>query len=449
MKYSIFILFILSLHFSYSQGNNVTLLSQWSDPSLPPVYDGESVYNEVWGITKDGIEYAIIGSRMGTHIFRVNASNQLVEIDFVMGKHTGSDAIHRDYHDYQNYLYAVCDEGPSSLQIMDLSFLPDSVSVIYDDDSLITRSHNIFIDTAYSKLYSCSNKNSGGSNALKVLDISTPTNPTFLYNYDLVNHVHDAYVMNDTAFLNCGGQGLKVVTELNQSCIQIGELSTYPQKGYNHAGWLNGDKNIYAMCDENHGLDVKVLDVSDLNDIQVKSLFNSQMGDAPNSIAHNVIIRNNIAFVSYYHDGLQIFDLSDPLSPQKIGHYDTYIGNPAVSYAGCWGVYPFRNGDKILVSDRANGLFLLGFQPPPVTVESPHEIFPNPSNGILYFFKDHGLFADYTLHIYNGLGQQLMQIEGKADYTQLNLENYKSGLYYLRYVSNVDDTMFISKFYIQ
>ena len=53
---------------------------------------------------------------------------------------------------------AVCDEGPSSLQIMDLSFLPDSVSVIYDDDSLITRSHNIFIDTAYSKLYSCSNK---------------------------------------------------------------------------------------------------------------------------------------------------------------------------------------------------------------------------------------------------------------------------------------------------
>ena len=172
MKYSIFILFILSLHFSYSQGNNVTLLSQWSDSSLPPVYDGESVYNEVWGITKDGIEYAIIGSRMGTHIFRVNASNQLVEIDFVMGKHTGSDAIHRDYHDYQNYLYAVCDEGPSSLQIMDLSFLPDSVSVIYDDDSLITRSHNIFIDTAYSKLYSCSNKNSGGSNALKVLDLS-------------------------------------------------------------------------------------------------------------------------------------------------------------------------------------------------------------------------------------------------------------------------------------
>ena len=62
----------------------------------------ESPFTTSLGITKDGIEYAIIGSRMGTHIFRVNASNQLVERDFVMGKHTGSDAIHRDYHDYQN-----------------------------------------------------------------------------------------------------------------------------------------------------------------------------------------------------------------------------------------------------------------------------------------------------------------------------------------------------------
>ena len=46
---------------------------------------------------------------MGTHVF-MGASNQTVEIDFAMGRYTGSDAI-QDYHDYQNYLYAVCDEG--------------------------------------------------------------------------------------------------------------------------------------------------------------------------------------------------------------------------------------------------------------------------------------------------------------------------------------------------
>ena len=90
-----------------------------------------------------------------------------------------------------------------------------------------------------------------------------------------------------------------------------------------------------AMCDENHGLDVKVLDVSDLNDIQVESLFNSQMGDDANSIPHNVIIRNNIAYVSYYHDGLQVFDLGNPALPQKIGHYDTYDGNPVKCNCTC------------------------------------------------------------------------------------------------------------------
>ena len=451
MRISFIIIILITLvQSSFAQANNVSLLSHWSNPSLPTLYDGESVYNEVWGFMKDGVEYAVIGSRMGTHILRIDVNNQLVEVDFVIGKHTGSDAIHRDYHDYQNYLYAVCDEGPSSLQIMDLSYLPDSVSLVYDNDSLITRSHNIFIDTAYAKLYSCSNKNQSGNNALKVLDISNPTAPTFMYNYDLVSHVHDAYVLNDTAFLNCGNQGLKVITSSSQSnVIQIGELSTYPHKGYNHAGWLNKEGDLYVMCDENHGLDVKVLDVSDLNDINVESLFNSQMGDDANSIPHNVIIRNNIAYVSYYHDGLQVFDLGNPALPQKIGHYDTYNGNPAVPYAGCWGVYPFRDGDKILVSDRATGLFLLGFQPPPLTVEHPFEVFPNPSNGLLYFFKEHYLIADYTLYIYNALGQKMLEVNSNTDYTYLDLTNFRTGLYFINYISNVDDSFFTEKFFIE
>ena len=43
---------------------------------------------------------------------------------------------HRDYHDYQAYLYAVSDEGASSLQIIDMSTLPDSVSLVYDSSDL-------------------------------------------------------------------------------------------------------------------------------------------------------------------------------------------------------------------------------------------------------------------------------------------------------------------------
>ena len=40
--------------------------------------------------------------------------------------------IHRDYHDHNGYLYAVCDEGQSTLQIIDLSGLPNDLEVVYD-----------------------------------------------------------------------------------------------------------------------------------------------------------------------------------------------------------------------------------------------------------------------------------------------------------------------------
>ena len=41
------------------------------------------------------------------------------------------------------------------------------------------------------------------------------------------------------------------------------------------------------------------------------------MGDDESSIPHNVVIRNNIAYLSYYHDGLQIFDISNSSNPKN------------------------------------------------------------------------------------------------------------------------------------
>ena len=89
-------------------------------------------------------------------IFLVNQNNELDSIGFIQGKHVSTDAVHRDYHDHNGYLYAVCDEGESSLQIIDLSFLPDSVHVVAENDSTFARVHNIFIDEDNALLYACS-----------------------------------------------------------------------------------------------------------------------------------------------------------------------------------------------------------------------------------------------------------------------------------------------------
>ena len=166
-----YILFTTTIQAQDSE--NINLLYQWSVDTLIGSEAFDNVYNEVWGVVVDDREYAIIGSTAGTHFFDVTNHSTASEIAFVAGRVVGDEIIHRDYHDYQNYLYAVSDEGLSSLQIIDISTLPDSVSVVYDSSDLFYRSHNIFIDTAKARLYTTNGD---------IYTLENPIDPKFLYN---------------------------------------------------------------------------------------------------------------------------------------------------------------------------------------------------------------------------------------------------------------------------
>ena len=447
------LLFLYQLIFSsilcFSQSENIYLLDKWTTTGLVVTNDGESIFNEVWGFVHDGQEYGVIGSANGAHILRITEDNQLDSIDFVPGKHIAPDAVHRDYHDHNGFLYAVCDEGFSSLQIMDLSYLPDSVHVVYDSDSLIIRSHNIFIDSTSDILYSCGGMTSSGPFPMTLYDIQNPFEPVFLASYDFVNYVHDAYVRNDSAYLNCGSEGLRVVDFSNPTIpLPLGSLEFYTDKGYNHSGWLSEDGNTYVLCDETPSMRVKVLDVSDLSDIKVSSLFSS--GFYETTLPHNVIIKNGIAYVSYYNDGLHIFDVNNLSLPKRLGYYDTYDGPNAGLYRGMWGVYPNLPSGRILCSDRKSGLYLFDFQPPPeVNTDLEFLLFPNPANDYLYFYHQHPGSADYILTIFNTLGQKIQEYIGSRDYLLIDLKNYSIGTYLYHYSSNLSETEFTGKFIVR
>jgi choice-of-anchor B domain-containing protein len=325
--------------------DNINLLFNWSDSTLPINSLGGS-YTDVYGVAINGREYAVIGSTMGTHIIDVTIPTQCLEVAFVPGTFQGSGVTHRDFFSMDNYLYGVCDQGSSTLQIIDLTNLPNSVSLVYNSDSLISTSHNMFIDTINKKLYSTNGT---------VLDISNPIYPAFLFNMGF--SCHDLYVENDTGYFNCTSNGLKVYEMTTNTPQYLGGLTSYPDQGTNHSGWK--EDNTYVFADENHGLSLKVIDVSDLSNLSVTALFNS--GVDANSIAHNLIIRDDFVYVSYYHDGLQIFDISDPYNPIKAGYYDTYLPNNHNGYAGNWGVDPQLPSGIILVSDVQSGLFVLDF----------------------------------------------------------------------------------------
>lgn len=322
--------------------DNINLLQHWFVDTLPTNNMGGR-YTEVYGVAINNKEFAIIGSTMGTHIIEVTVPEEAIEVAYIPGAYQGN-VIHRDYHTMGNYLYAVCDQGASSLQIIDISNLPDSATVVYDSDELFSNSHNIFIDTLHSKLYSTN----GG-----VYDLTNPTNPTLLF--DMGFSCHDLYVENDTGYFNCTTNGLQIYEMTNNTPVYLESLTFYPDIGTNHSGWKSG--NTYIFADENHGLDLKVADVSDLSNISIIALFNS--GVDSNSIAHNLIIKDQFVYVSYYHDGLQVFDISDPGNPIKAAYYDTFLPDHHNGYAGNWGVYPLLPSGNILVSDIQSGLFVL------------------------------------------------------------------------------------------
>lgn len=418
-----YILFTTTIQAQDSE--NINLLYQWSVDTLIGSEVFDNVYNEVWGVVVDDREYAIIGSTAGTHFFDVTNPSTASEIAFVAGRVVGDEIIHRDYHDYQNYLYAVSDEGLSSLQIIDISTLPDSVSVVYDSSDLFYRSHNIFIDTAKARLYTTNGD---------IYTLENPIDPKFLYNTSLLSS-HDVYVENDTAYINTGTLGFVIVdfsqtTLENQSHEVIGTLPTYPDKGYNHSGWITPDGNYYAMADETWGMRMKMLDISDFSNIEVVALFGSGVDE--NSIPHNQIINGNYLYTAYYHDGFYVHDISDPFTPILIGYYDTFEPDHHESYMGAWGVYPFLPSGNILISDMQTGLYLfeVNYDNPlgtDVLVNNKNAIYPNPCSDVLNL----NLTNKSQVNLYDIQGNKVFNASDVYN-IQLNTNFLSNGIYILK-----------------
>lgn len=368
---------------------NISVLYHWKVDSFPISSAHQNAYNEVWGFVQGGKEYAVIGTTLGTHIFDVTTPTQSEEVVYIPGEAQGTSIVHRDYHDYAGYLYIVCDEGNSTLQIADLSFLPDSTPLVYNSDSLFKRSHNIFIDSSAAKMYVC-----GGTNQLNVYSLDNPIEPTLLVNCSTqvtnwnsnIGYIHDIYVRNDTAYCNAGSNGLFVVDFSDApNPVVLGSLEQYPYQGYNHSGWLSDDGKTYALADENHGYKIKLLDVEDLSDITLLDTIGSEIH--PLSIPHNLIFEGDFLYVSYYHDGTYIWNTADPENPFITGYYDTSTDTHITDYHGNWGVYPFLPSGILLASDMQNGLYVMDVsQAVANSVEeakakNPIVVYPNPNLG--------------------------------------------------------------------
>ena len=408
-----FIFLVTAISDSFSQlGNQNTYL-------LRQVDSYGSGYSALWGYkAPNGREYVILGCQTGTSFIDITDSANIVERDFV----SGVSSSWREMKVYSHYAYIVSEGTNSRLQIVDLQYLPDSVSLVNTYSyTNYTKTHTISQSGPYLYLNG-GNVTQGASNAggLTILDLTNPAAPVKRGQWGN-QYVHDARIIDDTIYA-CniytapqGTASVYVISATNKDNLSTISSWVNNPNPFPHNCALTTDKRYIYTTDETSSPNgkLKVWDRSNLQNITFVTSW--QPTNITTAIVHNVEIYGNIAVVAHYTAGIRILDISNPTIPQEIAWYDTYPSNNSSNFSGCWGVYMFPSG-KIVGSDISGGLFVIKTTMPLTGLAQGNNIpekfdlkqnYPNPFNPSTNIEYTIPKSTFVTVKVYNSIGQEV------------------------------------------
>lgn len=349
MKQLIYTLAFLAFNFiGFAQVN----MSQVGHVDFHALHGGQ--LNDVWGyVDETGIEYALVGSTLGTSVVSLEDPANPIEVFW----EPGAESIWRDLKVNGDYAY-ITTEATAGVLIIDLSPLPSgtitSTFYYFGNTPLdFNRAHNIYIDElGYAYIFG-SNYGVGGT---IILDLNTnPTNPDVVYVIDDW-YVHDGYARNDTLYCANIGEGFLSIYDISDRSnpILLGTKNT--STNFTHNIWPSADGSVVFTTDEKSGSYIEAYDISDPSNILELDKIQSSPGAGV--IPHNVHVNGNFLVTSYYSDGIVIHDATYPYNLVEVASFDTYPLQ-TTGYDGCWGAYPFLPSGLVLATDREEGLFIL------------------------------------------------------------------------------------------
>ena len=316
------------------------------------VYESNSLLSDVVGyVTPDSHEYAIAGFFTGSRGISIvdladpYTPTEIARISTVDGF---------DMKIWKHYVYTV--DGSSSTSgggIVDISDPANPIRV-----GAFPSAHNIFITNDGYMIAEVT--------GLKIYDLNpNPTSPQLVF-YDGTNGGHDAVVVGDRLYDFHGGfstpgftriydfsdpSNPNLLTEINDPAIQ-----------YHHSGAPTEDGNYLFICDELafDGIpDITVWDISNLDNPEKVASY-----DDTSATVHNLYVRGNYAYVSYYTAGMKIFDISDPLNMTVVYEFDmSDTDGEGYNRGGAFGLFPDAPDHRVYVSDFASGLWVFKFDP--------------------------------------------------------------------------------------
>lgn len=349
------IIFYVSVCYAQLPNQNTYLLKSLNQHS------GATLYSAIWGyVDTNGREYALLGCGTGTAFIDVTDSSNIHEVDFL----TGLNSAWREMKTYSHYAYIVSEATNSRLQIVDLQYLPDSVSLVKTwSYTGYTRTHSISQSGHYLYLNGGDASSNGG---VAVIDVSDPINPVKLGQWTTM-YVHDCRVVNDTIYAaNINDGKVSIINATNKNSLStVTSFTNLPGSGPHNTALTSNRKRLFVT--DEIGTSPHLLKIWNIENLSnITYVTNWQPTGITTSIVHNIEIYGNLAVIAHYSAGIRILNISNPDVPVEVAWYDTYPSNNQESYNGCWGVYMFPSG-KIVASDRQTGFYCIKMGTPTET----------------------------------------------------------------------------------
>jgi hypothetical protein len=247
------------------------------------------------------------------------------------------------------------------------------------------------------------NYNGFSNQILKIINVTNPAAAVWIRDLDPTepDWVHAMVVKNNRLYTSGWGSGsgqfagrteiYDVTNITTQAPVLLGYIADLSGNGNAmHSAWPNEDGTYLYSCRENNDgdADVRVYDITNPATPILRNSLTMQ-GLGLNAVSpHNPVVKGNYLYVSWYQAGIQVFDISSPANPVRVGQYDTYqseyaevpqnkrsvqttepwdmiCGSESMqntlpgSWDGAWAVFPGLGEDKVLGGDLATGLWIL------------------------------------------------------------------------------------------
>ncbi len=351
--------------------------------------------NDIWGFVdlNNQKEYALVGLRNATVVVDVSNPQVPVEIGSISGiGSTWRDIKVYQYFDqnesrYKAYAYVTTEANTQGMQILDLTDLPNQVTLASTISEFST-AHNVYLanvnyangtplDGLTPYLYIEGSNKSGG--AFRVFNLIDPINPALESTAPSGSgYIHDAtsLVITDSRTEQCstGHNPCELFIDFNERTVDIWDMTDlssplllsstgYSGASYTHSGWWSEDKMTIFIQDEldeqSLGINttLRALDISNLTSPQIVGTYTGQTA----AIDHNGFTLGNYYYMSNYRRGLSVIDISDPTNMKDVALFDSYPvpEENTANFNGAWGTYPYLPSGNILISDIENGLFVV------------------------------------------------------------------------------------------